>query len=265
MIAAALIVFREVLEAALVIAVIMGATKSLKGRAIWVGWGIFFGVLGACVVAALMSRISQSLSGTGLPIFEAAVLLGAVLMLGWHNIWMSKNGKLISADLKRLGHEVEIGHKPMISIFTVAAIAVLREGSEIVLFLYGVAASGATASAIVFGGLFGISAGIAVGFAIYLGLMKIPVRYFFQVTGWMILLLAAGMASQAAAFLNQADLLPAIKDSVWNTSWIVDGHSFLGVALKALIGYTPSPSGLQLIFYVTTLIAIGSLMKLVRE
>ena len=150
-----------------------------------------------------MSRISQSLSGTGLPIFEAAVLLGAVLMLGWHNIWMSKNGKLISADLKRLGHEVEIGHKPMISIFTVAAIAVLREGSEIVLFLYGVAASGATASAIVFGGLFGISAGIAVGFAIYLGLMKIPVRYFFQVTGWMILLLAAGMASQAAAFLNQ--------------------------------------------------------------
>lgn len=265
MLASAIIVFREVLEAALVVAIILGATRGLRGRGKWVCWGISLGVLGAAIAAALMNQISQSVSGIGQPIFEAVILLSSVLMLGWHNVWMSKNGKLISADLKRLGHDVEIGRKSMAAIFTVVAIAVLREGSEIVLFLYGVAASGSNSTAIGLGGVLGVFAGVVVGFAIYRGLMKIPVRHFFRVTGWMILLLAAGMASQAAAFLNQADLLPAIKDSLWNTSWLIDGRSLSGVALKVLVGYTPSPSGLQLLFYVATLIAIGSLMRLVRE
>ena len=265
MIASAIIVFREVLEAALVVAVILGATKGLKGRGAWVGWGIAAGVLGALVVAAFMGEISQSLSGVGQPIFEASVLLTAVLMLGWHNIWMSRHGKRIAAELKRMGSEVHLGRKSMTAIFAATAIAVLREGSEIVLFLYGVAANGAGAWSILAGGVLGLAGGAAVGFALYLGIMKIPVRYFFRATGWMILLLAAGMASQAAAFLNQADLLPAIRDSIWNTSWLLSGQSLAGNILKTLVGYTPDPSAMQLVFYAGTILVIGGLMKLAQE
>ena len=264
MLASALIVFREVLEAALVVAVILGATKGLKDRRSWIGWGVAAGVLGAVVVAALMGRISESLSGTGQPIFEAAVLLSAVAMLGWHNVWMARHGKRMTDDLKRLGRDVGVGRKSMAALFAATAIAVLREGSEIVLFLYGLAASGSSAVSIGLGALLGLAAGAAAGFALYQGLMKIPVRHFFRVTGWMLLLLAAGMASQAAAFLNQADLLPAIRDRVWDTSWLLSADSLAGTALRTLIGYTPSPSGLQLLFYAATLLIIGGLMTLMQ-
>ncbi|HVC08338.1 MAG TPA: FTR1 family protein, partial [Elusimicrobiota bacterium] len=115
------------------------------------------------------------------------------------------------------------------------------------------------------GGVLGLAGGAAVGFALYLGIMKIPVRYFFRATGWMILLLAAGMASQAAAFLNQADLLPAIRDSIWNTSWLLSGQSLAGNILKTLVGYTPDPSAMQLVFYAGTILVIGGLMKLAQE
>ncbi len=264
MLASALIVFREVLEAALVVAVILGATKGLGGRRSWIAWGVAAGVLGAVVVALLMGRIAESLSGAGQPVFEAGVLLSAVAMLGWHNVWMARHGKRMADDLKRLGRDVGVGRKSMAALFAATAIAVLREGSEIVLFLYGVSASGAGSVSIVMGGLLGVAAGVAAGFALYLGLMKIPVKHFFRATGWMILLLAAGMASQAAAFLNQADLLPAISDRVWDTSWLLSLDSVGGAVLKTLIGYTPNPTGLQLVFYAATLLVIGGLMTLVQ-
>jgi high-affinity iron transporter len=240
MIASALIVFREALEAALVIGIMLGATRGIKGRRSAVLWGVGTGVAGALAVAALMGRISQAASGTGQALFEAAVLFTAVVMLGWHNVWMSRHGKRLAQDLKALGGDVTSGLKPMTALYAAAALAVLREGSEIVLFLYGLAASGAGAASLAAGGALGLAAGAAAGAALYFGLAKIPVRFFFKVTAWMILLLAAGMASQAAAFLNQA-------------------------LLKTLVGYTPNPSGIQFAFYGGTIILIASLMKLAEE
>ncbi|MDE2291246.1 MAG: FTR1 family protein, partial [Elusimicrobia bacterium] len=265
MIAAAVIVFREVLEAALVVAVVLGATKGLRGRGSWVGWGVAAGTLGAGVVAALMGRLSESLSGAGQPLFEAAVLLAAVFMLGWHNVWMSRHGARMSRELKELGGEVRAGRRTMAALLVVSAVAVMREGSEAVLFLYGVAAAGAGRASLLAGGLLGLAGGVLAGAALYQGLLRIPVRHFFRVTGWMLLLLAAGMASQAAAFLDQAGLLPPIRSAVWDTSWLLSGQSLLGQALKTLVGYTPAPSALQLLFWAGTLAVIGGLMRLFRE
>jgi high-affinity iron transporter len=105
----------------------------------------------------------------------------------------------------------------------------------------------------------GLAGGAAVGFAIYAGLMRIPMRYLFAVTTGMIILLAAGMASQGAGFLVQADLLPALGRSLWDTSGVLSERSVVGRVLHTLIGYDAKPSGIQLLFYATTLLLIGSL------
>ncbi len=265
MLAAAIVVFREALEAALVIAVVLGATRGLRGRGWLVAGGTLAGLLGAAAAAALMGRLSAAFSGTGQPLFEAAVLLSAVGMLGWHNVWMARHAKGLSERLKHLGRDARLGRASALALAAAVALAVLREGSEVVLFLYGVAASGAGPKALLAGGALGLAGGAAVGAALYQGLVRLPVRHFFRATSWLLLLVAAGMASQAAAFLNQADLLPAIKDTLWNTSWLISAQSLPGAVLKTLVGYTPNPSGLQFLFYAGTFLLVGGLMRAARQ
>jgi high-affinity iron transporter len=88
-------------------------------------------------------------------------------------------------------------------------------------------------------------------------------RLLFTVTSWLVLLLAAGLASQGAAFLMQADLLPALGSSMWDTSFLLSDQSIPGKVLHTLIGYTAQPAGIQLVFYAATLLIIGGLMRLV--
>jgi len=138
----------------------------------------------------------------------------------------------------------------------------LREGSEIVLFVYGlVAAQGSSLASIAGGGALGVAGGAIIGAAIYGGLLTVPVRHLFTVTGVLILLLSAGMASQGAAFLLQADLVPSFGDQLWDTSRVLTEQSLLGQLLHALVGYVSRPAGIQLIFYAGTLAVIGGLMR----
>ncbi len=148
----------------------------------------------------------------------------------------------------------------------VVGIAVLREGSEVVLFLYGIAvASGVGALSMLAGGVLGLIGGAAIGWLIYFGLLAIPVKRLFTVTSWLILLLAAGMASQGAAFLMQANLLPSFGNDLWDTSSILGERSVLGTLLHVLIGYSAQPAGIQVIFYLATILIIGSLMRLLAR
>ncbi|HET6724747.1 MAG TPA: FTR1 family protein [Gammaproteobacteria bacterium] len=261
MLGTAVIVFREVLEAALVICVVLAAVKGVPKRGFWVSAGVLAGVAGACLVAALTGEIAAAASGRGQEIFEASVLFIAVAMLGWHNVWMSRHGKELAMRVKEVGQDIAAGNKPLSVLFVVTALAVLREGSEVVLFLYGIAATGGQSGPMLAGAGVGVLIGAAVGVVMYTGLARIPTRHLFRVTGWLILLLAAGMASRAAAYLAQANFLPAIKTSVWDTSSILTDHSVFGSMLHVLIGYDPRPSAMQLIFYMATLIVIGGLMK----
>jgi high-affinity iron transporter len=138
----------------------------------------------------------------------------------------------------------------------VVAIAVLREGSEVVLFGYGLVASGSSASALMLGGALGILAGVAVGFAMYFGLLKIPMKHFFTATNGLLVLLAAGLASEAAGKLVQADALPTLVDTLWDSSWLLSDDSLLGKTLHILVGYTAQPSGIQMAFYAATIVLL---------
>jgi high-affinity iron transporter len=183
-------------------------------------------------------------------------------MLGWHNVWMSRHGRELAAEMRAAGEAVVEGSKSLAALAVVVTIAVLREGSELVLFLYGVAAAeGGASIAMVVGGAIGLVLGSLVCLLTYLGLLTIPHRYLFAVTSTLIALLAAGMAAQAIAFLEQADILTALDQTVWDTSWILSDASFPGKALHTLIGYVDQPTAMQLIAYAATLGVIVVLMK----
>ena len=262
MLAALLIVFREVFEAGLVIGIVMAVTAGVAGRGSWIAGGVAAGVFGACVVALFTSGLSQLFGGSGQEVFNAGILGFAVLMLTWHNVWMSRHGRELADELRAAGEAVVAGSKSLAALAVVVAIAVLREGSEVVLFLYGVAAAQGGASwAMVAGGFVGLILGSSVCLLTYLGLITIPARYLFGVTSALIALLAAGMAAQAIAFLEQANILTALDETMWNTSWILSDSSFLGRALHTLIGYVDQPTAMQLIAYAATLTVIVVLMK----
>lgn len=111
------------------------------------------------------------------------------------------------------------------------------------------------------GGLVGMLLGIAVGYSIYAGLRRVPMRWFFTATSALVLLLAAGMASQAAHFLIQADLLPGLATPLWDTSASLPENGLPGIVLHSLIGYDSRPAGMQIVFYLVVLLAIVIGMK----
>jgi high-affinity iron transporter len=266
MLATAIIVFREVIEAALVISIVMAASRGVAARAWWVWGGVGAGILAACVVAAFADRLAEAASGVGQELFNAAVLFTAVVMLGTHNIWMQRHGRELAREMSQVGRAVASGERPLYALALVVGLAVLREGSEVVLFLYGIAsAEEGSGLAMAAGGLVGVGLGAAVGFAMYFGLLHIPTRHLFRVTSWLILFLAAGLASQGAACLVQADLLPPLGRAVWNTSDLLSEDSLAGQVLHTLIGYVSRPDGVQIVFYVATLAIIAALMRLLGD
>jgi len=266
MLAALVIVFREMIEAGLIVGIVLAATKGVPRRGLWVAYGVLGGAVGACLVAAFAGQIASLFEGSGQELFNASILLLAVGMLTWHNVWMASHGRVMAREMRQVGVAVAAGERPLGALSIVCGVAMLREGSEAVLFLYGIAASGGTsASGMLAGGALGVLAGAAVSALIYFGLLSIPARYLFAVTTGLITLLAAGLASQAVAFVQQAGYLEVLTGTVWNTSWLLSDDSLVGRLVHTLIGYTAQPSGAQLIIYLVTIAIIVALMRFVRS
>ncbi|HEU0081828.1 MAG TPA: FTR1 family protein [Bradyrhizobium sp.] len=262
MLAALIIVFREVFEAGLIIGIVLAVTRSVAGRNRWIGGGVLAGVLAACVVAIFAGAISQLFAGMGQELFNAAILCIAVVMLTWHNVWMARHGAELAGELRAAGQAVVEGKKPLLALAVVVGVAVLREGSEVVLFLYGVLATETdTSLGVAFGGLLGLVLGGTVCLLTYFGLLRIPARALFTTTTVLIALLAAGMAAQAAAFLERANWLTALDNVVWDSGWLLPDSSLTGRALHTLIGYTDQPTAMQLVVYIAVLLITFVLMR----
>jgi high-affinity iron transporter len=261
--AALIIVFREVFEAGLIIGIVLAVTGTVPHRNRWIGGGVLVGALAACVVAAFTGALSQLFAGMGQELFNAAILGIAVIMLTWHNVWMAHHGREIAGEMRAAGKAVAEGTKSLLALAVVVGVAVLREGSEVALFLYGVAASdGGSAPSLAIGGLIGLALGAGVCLLTYFGLMRIPQRALFATTTALITLLAAGMAAQAVAFLERANMLTSLDTVVWDSGWLLSETSIAGRTLHTLIGYTDQPTEMQLVVYATVLLATYMLMRL---
>ena len=265
MIAIATIIFREFLEIVLVISIIMAATLGLKGRTFFIILGSCLGALGSITIAFFVDTISKLVDGVGQEIFNAVIMFMSVIFLSSTIIWMKKYNFEVRKNLEQVGQDLLTGKKPAYILITVVALATFREGSEIVLFTYGVMLSNKLSlTSIIFGGVLGAIGGLLVGFLLYLGLLKVARKHLFIVTSWMLILLAAGMAAQGANFLIAADILPAITNKVWDTSHLISDNSFIGEILTVLIGYSPRPTGMELIFYCVVLLSVGFLYQTVK-
>ena len=262
MLGALIIVFREVIEAGLIVGIVLAVTKGVPGSRWLAGLGVAAGVAGACLVAAFAGALANALAGVGQEVFNAAILLLAVVMLTWHNVWMASHGRQLAAEVGKVGAQVRAGTRGVAALGIVVAVAVMREGSEVALFLYGLAASaGSTGGQLLEGGALGLVLGIAVTALTYFGLVTIPTRWLFRVTTLLIGFLAAGLAAQAMAFLQQAGLVNALADTAWNTSAILSDTSLFGRVLHTLVGYTDEPSKLQVVAYLVVLIGGFALSK----
>jgi len=266
MLAALVIVFREMIEAGLIVGIVLAASRGVRGRWRMVGGGIAGGVLGACLLAAFAGQLDALFEGSGQELFEACVLFAAVAMLTWHNVWMASHGREMARQMRDLGRQVSAGERPPVALAIVVGIAVLREGSEVVLFLYGVLASGGTTAAgVAIGGALGVVAGAVVSALIYGGLLVIPAHRLFTTTAWLITLLAAGMAAQAVAFLQQGGFALVWEEPLWNTSWLLADGSLMGRLAHTLVGYTDQPNGLQALAWLVTVGGIWALGRAVRR
>ncbi len=263
MLAALIIVFREVFEAGLIIGIVLAVTGSVPHRNRWIVGGVLAGALAACVVAAFAGVLSQLFAGMGQELFNAAILAVAVMMLTWHNVWMARHGREMAGEMRAVGQAVADGTKSLLALAVVVGVAVLREGSEVALFLYGIIASdGGSALSLAIGGIIGLALGAAVCLLTYFGLMRIPPRALFTTTTALITLLAAGMAAQAVAFLESANWLTSLDTVVWDSGWLLSDKSIAGRAMHTLIGYTDQPTEMQLLVYVAILLATIVLMRL---
>jgi high-affinity iron transporter len=253
-----IIVFREAMEAGLIVGIVLAATEGVARRGRWIAGGIAAGVAGASLVALFAASLSNAFEGAGQEVFTASILSFAVIMLSWHILWMSHHARGVAAELRQVGQAVRLGQRSLAALGAVVAVAVMREGSEVVLFLYGIVAASHTAPlALTTGGVAGLALACLASWLLYRGLVIIPLHRLFGVTNGLIALLAAGMAGQAAAILHSADLLPGLGEQVWNTSAILADDSFLGRSLHALVGYTARPSGIQLAAWLGTLLLLA--------
>jgi len=248
------IVFREMLEMALVVGILMAATRGLPRSRLWIGSGVAAGLAGAIFFGVFMEEMESAFAGDGEFLFNAVILFSASLLIAWTVFWMRSHGAEMSKRMTSVASSVLEGDMPRTALAFVAMSAVMREGSEAVFFLFGASQSIAVEGwSMVTGGISGALLAITIGLIIYFGLVRVPVRQLFTVAGWMLMLIAAGMASQAAANLVMIDMLPPLVEPLWNTSTLLANESAMGELLHVLIGYEQEPSAMQVIVYVLAL------------
>jgi len=264
-ISALVIVFREMLEMALVLGVLLAATKGMPGTRRWIGMGSIAGAGGAILFAVFMSEVENSFTGNGEFLLNAGLLMLASILIAWTVIWMSQHGREMAAHMRHVGQSVVEGELPKTALAIVSMAAVMREGGEAVFFLFGAAQSVQDDGfSILLGGFLGVLSGALVGYVIYRGLVHIPLKYVFGVVGWILILLAAGMASQAVQNLVMIGFLPPLMDPIWDSSGWLPADSFIGEILHVMIGYTDQPSGMQMLIFSLALIVIVSLNRYVQ-
>jgi high-affinity iron transporter len=251
-----LLSLREGIEAALIVGILLGAVRQMKRSdlvpVIWLGTVSAVGL--SILTAVLLTTFGLEMKDPGEAIFEGFTMLIAAGLLTWMIFWMSRQSRTLKASLEAdIHHASQFGQR---AIFFVAFIAVLREGIELALFL---TASVFVSSSLqtMLGALLGLGTAILLGWSIFASTLRLDLRRFFQVTGVMLVLFAAGLFAHGVHEFTEVGWIPSIVDRVWDFTSFISEESTLGQLLAALFGYNPSPTLSEMIAYVAYFVAIG--------
>ena len=251
-----LLSLREGIEAALIVGILLGAVRQMKRLdlvpVIW--WGtISAGVL-SILSAILLTTLGLEMKDPGEVIFEGFTMLIAAGLLTWMIFWMSRQARTLKASLEAdIQRASQFGQ---CAIFFVAFVAVLREGIELALFL-AASVFVSTSLQTMVGAFLGLGTAILLGWSIFASTVRLDLRRFFQVTGVMLVIFAAGLFAHGVHAFTEIHWIPSIVDRVWDLTAFISQESTLGQLLGALFGYNPSPTLSEMIAYVAYFVAIG--------
>jgi high-affinity iron transporter len=256
MLSTIVITFREMLEIILIISIIMSSIKTLPKKNLYIASGVMAGALASVIIALCINQITSALNGLGQEYLNIIILTSTIAMIAWIVIWMKKHSSELTKKLKTVSIKVLNKDAPLLCISSIVAISVMREGFEIILFLHGLYAVGTSINDIILGSILGGVTGIITGMLLYKGLLKLSPKVLFNTTGFLLLVLAAGMSAQLANYLESTNLITTFSNPLWNSSWLISESSIIGKTLHALIGYNEQPTGLEVIFYFSTITII---------
>ncbi len=249
MITSSLISLREGLEAALIIGIVLGVLRktgrSDLSRPLWAG--VISAFILSILIAVLLRAIDMELEGTVEQIYEGVTLLVATGILTWMVFWMRGQSQSMKAKLEsNVDRAIKQGGSG--GLYFLAFIATLREGIELALYLTATSLTSSTFQTLV-GATIGLIVAALLGYLIYTASLRLNLQRFFQITGIILILFAAGMIGQSVAEFNEAGIIPAIINPIWNLNPLLNDHSVIGSIFNVLFGYHGSPSLTEALSY----------------
>ncbi|MEM4254739.1 MAG: FTR1 family protein [Candidatus Norongarragalinales archaeon] len=251
MIAEFVIGFREALEAALIVGIMLGYLRKTgqteHNNRVYVG--IAAGILASIFTAIALNSLAIRLEGAAEQLFEGSIMIIAAVVLTWMIFWMSKQRQIAQNIQKAVDRNIAGG------LTALAFIAVYREGFETVLFLQALAFSSQTDPLL--GALLGMLAAVALGTAIYEVGIRLDIKVFFKATSVMLILFAAGLVAHGIHEFQEAGAITAFAGEAWNTKWFLDDKAGVGAVARSLLGYNDNPSWLEVLsyaFYLTVML-----------
>ena len=245
--AAFLITLREGLEAALIVAIVMAYLRQL-GRTEEFS-KVFLGVIAGVVVSlaagtAIYLAVGE-LEGRAEELTEGIIALVAAAVLTWMIFWMRQQARTIGGDLRRQVDSA-LATGAVLGLVSIVFLGVVREGLETALFLLAVVFDSGTVNTAI-GAFAGLAVSIVLGYGIYRGGQRVNLRLFFQVTGGMIIVVAAGLISKGVHELQEAGVFETLHAPVWDVrANPIIGHGQVTNFLKGFLGWSPDPSIEQL-------------------
>ena len=260
MVPAIVLALREGMEAALLIGIAFGVLRRLGrpdlGRAVWAGAASAAGV--SALVAVVLNLLDTEFSGTGEQIFEGLSMLLAAGILTWMIFWMksqaASQGKSLEGQIQRA-----VEKQGGTALFLVTFLAVVREGVELALYLLAARLATDPLGTLA-GSLLGLAAAGLLGWIVYTGSRRMSLRQFFKITNVFLLIFAAGLVGLAVAELNEAGIVPALVEHIWNLGTFLPDDAGLGQILRALVGYNASPSLSAALIYAVYLGSLASIL-----
>jgi high-affinity iron transporter len=255
-----LITLREGIEAALIISILLAYLRQVgeagQARLVWIGSAA--AIVVSLAAGAVLYGIGAEFEGTAEQAFEGLVTLFAVAVLTWMIFWMRRQGGRVKSELQHRVDAALLGGG--LALGSLAFVAVLREGIETALFLYGAEqAAGQGLLPTVLGGLIGLSVAAVLGYLLYRGGLRLNLRVFFRVTGVLIIIVAAGLFAFSVHELQEAGWLPFLTQPAFDISHRLSDENGVGAMLRAVIGYNDDPSVLEVIAWASYLLVAGLL------